>query len=91
MLLLSRYVMWPGVLQSLGTQGRTRLSGCTEQKSCVAVCSCSTSGFSVLHQLPELAQTHAIESAMPSNRLTRCRPLLLPPSIFPSIRVFPIF
>ena len=30
----------------------------------------------------------SIESVMPSNHLTFCRPLLLPPSIFPSIRVF---
>ena len=30
----------------------------------------------------------SIESVMPSNHLIRCRPLLLPPSIFPSIRVF---
>jgi len=29
-----------------------------------------------------------IESVMPSNRLILCRPLLLLPSIFPSIRVF---
>ena len=29
-----------------------------------------------------------IESVMPSNHLTLCRPLLLLPSIFPSIRVF---
>ena len=29
----------------------------------------------------------SIESVMPSNRLILCRPLLLPPSIFPSIRV----
>jgi len=28
------------------------------------------------------------ESVMPSNHLTLCQPLLLPPSIFPSIRVF---
>ena len=28
------------------------------------------------------------ESVMPSNHLIFCRPLLLPPSIFPSIRVF---
>ena len=28
------------------------------------------------------------ESVMPSNHLTRCSPLLLPPSIFPRIRVF---
>ena len=31
----------------------------------------------------------SVESVMPSNHLTLCRPLLLPPSIFPSIRVFP--
>src|SRR5574337_1304841 len=29
-----------------------------------------------------------IESVMPSNHLISCHPLLLPPSIFPSIRVF---
>ena len=31
----------------------------------------------------------SIESVMPSNPLILCRPLLLPPSIFPRIRVFP--
>ena len=30
----------------------------------------------------------SIASVMPSNHLILCRPLLLPPSIFPSIRVF---
>ena len=30
----------------------------------------------------------SIESVMPSNRLILCRPLLLLPSIFPSIRIF---
>ena len=30
----------------------------------------------------------SIESVMPSNHLILCRPLLLPPSIFPSTRVF---
>ena len=30
----------------------------------------------------------SIESVMPSNHLTLCHPLLLPPSVFPSIRVF---
>ena len=29
-----------------------------------------------------------IEAVMPSNHLILCRPLFLPPSIFPSIRVF---
>ena len=31
----------------------------------------------------------SIKSVMPSNHLILCCPLLLPPSIFPSIRVFP--
>ena len=30
----------------------------------------------------------SIDSVMPSNHLTLCRSILLPPSIFPSIRVF---
>ena len=46
----------------------------------------STPGFPVHHQLPELAQTH--ESVMLSNHLILCCPLLLLPSIFPSIGVF---
>ena len=35
--------------------------------------------------LPKLI---SVESVMPSSHLMLCRPLLLPPSIFPSIRVF---
>ena len=35
--------------------------------------------------LPKLM---SIESVMPSNHLILCHPLLLPPSVFPSIRVF---
>ena len=35
-----------------------------------------------------LLKPMSIESVMPSNHLIVCHPLLLPPSIFPSIRVF---
>ena len=35
-----------------------------------------------------LLKLMSIKSVMPSNHLILCRPLLLPPSIFPSIRVF---
>ena len=35
-----------------------------------------------------LLKLMSIESVMPSNHLILCRPLLLPPSVFPSIRVF---
>ena len=48
----------------------------------------STPGFHVHHQLLELSQTHVHESVMPSNHFIFCQLLLLPPSIFPSIRVF---
>ena len=48
----------------------------------------STPGFPVHHQILELSQTWSIESVMPSNHLILCRPLLLLPSIFSSIRVF---
>ena len=37
-----------------------------------------------------LLKLMSIESVMPSSHLILCRPLLLPPSIFPSIRVFPM-
>ena len=40
------------------------------------------------HQLSEFTQLMSIEPVMPSNHLIRCRPLLLQPSIVPSIRVF---
>ena len=49
---------------------------------------CSTPGLPVHYQLSELAQLMSIESVMPSNHLILCRTLLLPPSIFHSIRVF---
>ena len=59
---------------------------------CLILCDswndCSMPGFSVHHQLPELAQTpvHPVSDAIQPSHL--CRPFLLLPSIFPSIRVF---
>ena len=49
---------------------------------------CSTPGFPVHHQLLKLTQTyvHQVSDAIQPSIL--CRPLLLLPSIFPSIRVF---
>ena len=50
---------------------------------------CSTPAFPVLQYLPELPQGFVfIESVMPSKHLILCCPLLLLPSIFPSIKVF---
>ena len=56
---------------------------CSVAKSCLTLCDpmdCSTSGFPVLHYLPEFAQIHV--------HWVLCCPLLLLPSIFPPIRVF---
>ena len=49
---------------------------------------CSTPGLPAHLQLPESTQTDIHESLMSSNNLILCHPLLLLPSIFPSIRVF---
>ena len=49
---------------------------------------CSTPGFPVLYCLLEFTQIHATESVMLSNHLILCHPLLLWPSIFPSIKIF---
>ena len=49
---------------------------------------CSIPGFPVHHQLPEHAQTHVHRVGDATQPLILCRPLLLLPSIFPSIRVF---
>ena len=59
--------------------------------SCVRLCdsmNCSTPCFPILYYLSELAQTHAhwvSDVIQPSHPLS---PLLLLPSIFPSIRIF---
>ena len=49
---------------------------------------CSTPGFPVLPNSWSLLKLMSIESVMPSNYLILCRPLLLPPSVFPCIRFF---
>ena len=45
-------------------------------------------GFPILRISQSLLKFVSIESVMPSSRLVLCHPLLLLPSIFPSIRVF---
>ena len=50
---------------------------------------CSMPGFPVPHQLRSLLKLMSIELVMPSNLLILCCHLILLPSVFPSIRVFP--
>ena len=59
-------------------------------QSCLTLCNpmdCCTPGLPVHHQLLEF-KLMSIELVMPSNHLILCHPLLLLPSVFPSIRVF---
>ena len=58
---------------------------------CPTLCNpmdCSMPGIPVHHQSWSLLKLMSIESVMPSNHLILCHPLLLLPSIFPSIRAF---
>ena len=64
---------------------------CSVTQSCLTLCNptdCSMPGIPFLHHLLDLAQTHVywVSDAIQLSRL--CHPLLLLPSIFPSIRVF---
>ena len=64
---------------------------CSATQSCLTLCDptdCSMPGFPVHHQLPEFTQPHVhwVGDAIQSSHF--CPPLLLLPSIFPSIRVF---
>ena len=49
---------------------------------------CSMPGLPVHPNSRSFHKLMSIELVMPSNHLILCHPLLLPPSIFPSIRVF---
>ena len=49
---------------------------------------CSTPGFPVFAISRSLLELMSIESVLLANHLTLCLPLLLLPSVFPSIRVF---
>ena len=49
---------------------------------------CSTPGFLSITNSQSLFKLMSIVLVMPSNHLILCCPLFLPPSIFPSIRVF---
>ena len=60
-------------------------------QSCLALChpmDCRMPGLPVHHNSQSLLKLMSVQSEMPSNHLIFCHPLLLPPSIFTSIRVF---
>ena len=74
--------IWISILQFSSDQSLSHFWLCNSME-------CDTAGLSVHQQLLEFTQTHVPQVVMPSNHLILWRPLLLLPSIFPSIRVFP--
>ncbi|CAN0500964.1 unnamed protein product [Rangifer tarandus platyrhynchus] len=68
--------------------GSVQLSSVTQ--SCLTLCDTmnhSMPGLPVHHNSQSSPKPMSIESVIPSNHLILCRPLLLLPSIFPSIRL----
>ena len=64
---------------------------CSVAQSCSTVCSlmnCSTTDFPILYHFWEFLNLMSIELVMPPNHLIFYHPLLLLPSIFPSIGPF---
>ena len=64
---------------------------CSVTQSCPAVCKpmdCSKPALLSITSSWSLLKLMSIKSVMPSNHLILCHLLLLPPSTFPSIRVF---
>ena len=60
-------------------------------QSCPTLCNprdCSTPGLPTITNSRSSLRLMSIKSVMPSSHLILCHLLLLPPSIFPSIRVF---
>ena len=64
---------------------------CSVVQLCLTLCDtmdCSIPGFLSFTISQSLHKRMSIYSVMPSNHLILCHPLLLLPSIFPSIRIF---
>ena len=80
-----------GIFPSQGSNSRLVKFCCSVTQSCLTLCGpmdCSTPGFHVFLYLFESLKFMSIESVMPSNHLIFFPPLLLLPSVFPSIKVF---
>ena len=77
---------------SLSWASRSSLANCSVAKACLSdpmtpwtASRQASPSYTISRSLLKLM---SIESVMPSNHLILCRPLLLLPSVFPSIRVF---
>ena len=82
----SKYIYYPADTFYLLKNTSVQLLSCVQLFATPWTAGCQASlSITNARSLPKLM---SIESVMPSNHLILCRPLLLLPSIFPSIRVF---
>ena len=78
-----------GTVSSLGARGEGDSQfSCSVVSSCAAPWTAARQASLSITNSWSLLKLMSIESVMPSNHLILCRPLLLLPSIPPSIRVF---
>ena len=86
---LQKLGLWEGEWAGwVSTVVRTSVQFSSVAQSYPTLCDpmkCSTPGLPVCHQLPEFTQTHVHRVG---DTIQPCRPLLLLPTIPPSIRVF---
>ena len=79
------------VVKCLGPKWRWSVQFSSVTQSCPTLCNPWTTAHQASLSITNswsLPKLMSIESVMPSNHLILCHPLLLLPSIFPSIRVF---
>ena len=85
--LLFSKIIWFTLLCLSGTKHSVQFSCSVESDSATPWTAACQASLSITYS-QSLLKLMSIESVMPSNHLILCRPLLLLPSIFPSIRVF---
>ena len=85
----------PDANVSIGAGVKAGTKPCSNENGSRSVVSSFENPWTAVHQVSlsvtnsrSLLKLMSTESGMPSNHLILCRPLLLLPSIFPSIRVF---
>ena len=84
-------ILSAGSLRLVGIKGERKPTGCCSvTKSCLTVTpqTAARQASLAFTLSPSLLKLMFTELVMLPNHLTLCRPLLLLPSIFPSIRVF---
>ena len=91
--MLSDYYDFVGIVVFIGQSLLHSFESSSVAQSCLTLCNstdCSTPGSLSITNSQSMLKLMSIKSVMSSNHPIICRPLLLLPSIFPSITTFPM-